>query len=257
MTFLKSLQQLPQSHNQISLQAWMADVRDQTHTFLVPFLQYPDSSAGGKTWSRKSALFKDTYSLCRFHHTRLLDPDEGIALGPEEELLKWAVEETMGGICSVLVDVGLSVEGIWQSNFNLPRSNNTAIPSRGKLAKEVKRWTEGVEELMSWLGWAGEWIGCDVLCTWNEKCYIPMWPIIPMGRRGPGWGRGRPGYGRLRRPPPGSYPYPGDPYSGPGVPPNGTWRGPGRGFNPWGPSEAELWKPKCVKKNFIFEGDED
>ena len=154
-------------------------------------------------------------------------------LGPEEELLKWAVEETLGGICSVLVDVGLSVEGIWQSDFNVPKTKSN-MSRKAKLAGEVKRWTEGVEELMSWLGWAGEWAGCDVLCAWDEKCYIPMWPVIPMGGRRPGRGKSRPGYGRPRWPPPGSYPYPGGPYPGPGFPSNGTGRGPGRGFNTWG-----------------------
>jgi len=256
LSFLKTLQQFPQSHNQTSLQAWITEIRDQTHTFLVPFIQYPDEFTDPEIWTRESTLFRDTYAFCRFQSTRLLDPEEGIVLGLEEELLKWAVEETLGGICSVLVDVGLSVEGIWQSNFNHPRNQKPTISREGKLPKEVGRWTEGVEELMSWLGWAGEWIGCDVLCAWYEKCYIPMWPVIPMRRRGPSRGRGpRPGYGRPPRPPPYVIPHPNETY--PGFPPNGTWRGPGRGFNPWRPNEAGLWKPKCVKKNYILEGDGD
>lgn len=254
LAFLKFLQQYPDSHNHTALELWMTDIRDQTHTFLVPFLQYPEST-DSKIWTRESTLFKDTYSLCRFQYTRLLNPEEGVSLGPEEALLKWAIEETLGGICSMLVDVGLSVEGIWESEFNLPPSNKTTTTKLAGLRKEVTRWTEGVEELMSWLGWAGEWIGCDVLCAWDEKCYIPMWPIIPMGRRGPGRGRRPPpGYGRPGRPPPYSGPPNG---TFPGFPPNGTWRGPGRGFNPWAPSETGLWKPKCVKKNYILEGEGD
>jgi hypothetical protein len=262
-TFLKALQQYPGSHNHTALELWMIDIRDQTHTFLVPFLQYPDPPTSSEIWMRESPLFKDTYSLCRFQYTRLLDPKEGVFLGPEEELLKWAVEEMLGGICFVLVDVGLSTEGIWESNFNLLPSKKTSHLHIPGLKAELQRWTEGVEELMSWLGWAGEWIGCDVHCAWDEKCYIPMWPIIPMGRRRPGRGRrpggpgyGGPGYGRPPMGPPnGTFPSPGN-GTFPGLPGNGTWS-PGRGFNPWAPSEKGLWKPKCVKKNYILEGDMD
>lgn len=256
LTFLKVLQQYPEAHNHTAVGLWMMDIRDQTHTFLVSFLQYPDSPTDSEIWTRESTLFTDTYSLCRFQYTRLLDPKQGILLGPEEELLNWAVEETLGGICSVLVDVGLSTEGIWEAHFNLPSSKRTTPTKIPGLNHEVKRWTEGVEQLMSWLGWAGEWIGCDVHCEWDEKCYIPMWPIIPMGRRLPGRGRrpGGPGYDGpgYERPPMG-------PPNGsiPGPPRNGTWRSPGRSFNPWGPSEGGLWKPKCVKKNYILDGDPD
>ncbi|KAE9367191.1 hypothetical protein N431DRAFT_83506 [Stipitochalara longipes BDJ] len=257
LTFLKALRQYPHPSNRTEVKIWMTDIRDQTHTFLVSFLQYPDMDPPDEDiWTRESPLFKDTYSLCRFQYTRLLDPKEGVVLGPEEELMKWAVEETLGGICFVLVDIGLSTEGIWEANFNISPSKKTRSAKIPGLNKEVKRWIEGVEELMSWLGWAGEWIGCDVHCEWDEKCYIPMWPIIPSGRRRPGRGRhpggpgyGGPGYGRPPiGPPNGTFP---------GSPGNGTWRGPGRGFNPWTPSEAGLWKPKCVKKNYILEGDPD
>jgi hypothetical protein len=74
-----------------------------------------------------------------------------------------------------------------------------------------------------------------------------------MGRRRPGGGRrpggpGGDGPGHGRPPPDGTFH---------GSPGNGTWKGPGRGFNPWAPSEAGLWKPKCMKKNYILEGDVD
>jgi hypothetical protein len=265
LTFLKTLQQYPGSHNHTALELWVIGIRDQTHTFLIPFLQYPDPPTDPEIWMRGSPLFKDTYSLCRFQYTRLLDPKEGAFLGPEEELLKWAVEETLGGICSVLVDVGLSTEGIWESNFNLPSSKKTSHLHIPGLKAEARRWTDGIEELMSWLGWAGEWIGCDIHCAWDEKCYIPMWPIIPMGRRRSGRGRrpggpgyGGPGYGRPPMGPPNGT-FPSHPGNGtfPGLPGNETWKGPGRGFNPWAPSEKGLWKPKCVKKNYILEGDMD
>lgn len=75
-----------------------------------------------------------------------------------------------------------------------------------------------------------------------------MWPLFHPGDGGfdrrPAAGNGtRHGYpgGRYSRPPP---------YSGP--PGNGTGGRPGSGFNPWHPSEADLWEPKCVKPNYLY-----
>ncbi|KAE8441081.1 hypothetical protein EG329_005876 [Mollisiaceae sp. DMI_Dod_QoI] len=237
--------------NGTAVREWMIDVRDQTHNFLIPFLEYPDDDASEDVWVRDSSLFKATYSRCRFQFTRLLDPEEGISLGPEESLLKWAVEETTGGICSVLVDVGLAVEGIWKSKFNVPVKGVSELRELIKIKKEVQRWTEGIEELMAWLGWAGEWVRCEERCAWDESCFIPMWPLIPFPRRGRAPPRYNPGYGGPPYGRPGYYSRP-NPYKG--LPPNGTFRRPGRGFNPWQPNEDSLWNPKCVKSDYILNG---
>lgn len=157
--------------NQTAIREWMVEVREQTHTFLLPYLQYPPSGAASDVWARGSELFKETYSRCRFHHTRLLVPEEGIRLSHEEETLKWAVEETNGGICDVLVDVGLSVEGMWESKFSVP-VNDSEILVNASMKKEIARWIEGVEELMAWLGWAGEWVGCEKRCAYDVSCLI-------------------------------------------------------------------------------------
>ncbi|CZR66552.1 uncharacterized protein PAC_16453 [Phialocephala subalpina] len=250
--------------NKTLLRGWMVDVRDQTHAFLLPFLEYPDEDASEDVWVRDSSLFKATYSRCRFQYTRLLDPEEGVSLGPEELLLKWAIEETTGGICSALVDIGLAVEGIWESNFNIPVNNTSESQMSTKLKSEVSRWTSGIEELMAWLGWAGEWVRCEERCAWDESCFIPMWPLIPFPRRrdggGGGPGRGppnnRPGYGG----PPYGRPGYGRPYpyaDFPSPPNNGsTGRRPSRGFNPWQSNEDDLWSPRCVKSDYILKGRE-
>jgi hypothetical protein len=162
---LEKYEELPKG-NQSAVRDWLKVVRDQTHAFLLPFLEYPDSADDrilGGIWSSRSELYRNTYSRCRFHHTRLLDPEVGFRLGPEESILKWAVEETSGGICSVLVGVGLAVEGLWDSEFNT--LNATRVTRFLDQKAEVRRWTEEVEELMAWLGWAGEWIGCEKKCA--------------------------------------------------------------------------------------------
>ncbi|KAH6693305.1 hypothetical protein BKA61DRAFT_278765 [Leptodontidium sp. MPI-SDFR-AT-0119] len=233
------------SNNSSLLRDWMDDVHQQTHMFVMPFLEYPEA-ANETTWQRDSSLFNKTYSFCRFQHTRLLDSDEGMVLGPEETLLKWAVEEIMGGICSVIVDVGLAVEGFWQSKFNQPSKSTSESPVSRETKVEIKRWANGIQELMAWLGWAGEWIGCDKKCAWDESCFIPMWPLF---HRDSGGFDGRPPGNRTR------YGYPGGRYPAPppyfGSPDNGTGHQPGSGFKFRQPSEADLWEPKCVKSNYL------
>jgi len=205
------------------LTEWLTALRFRTHEFLLPFLQYPESHLEEPDWGRESELFKITYSRCRYHHTRLLVPEEGVLLGPEESTLRWAVEETMGSICSVIVDVGLSVESL----FDIPSTQSKFSIPPHKMKTDVKRWTEGVEELMAWLGWAGEWTGCKERCAWDEKCFIPMWPLL--ARRG--WGGP---YGYL-------VPYP---YM-PSVPASG--------FPGWTTDESDLWQPVCVKANYLYD----
>jgi hypothetical protein len=257
-SFLKLLQRFEDisNKNETAVRDWVVQVRDQTHSFLLPFLVFPNQTSDDN-WKRDSQLFKITFSRCRFHYTRLLDPNEGVFIGPEESALKWAVEETTSGICSVLVDIGLSMEGVWNSNFNVP-ANATLRHSSG-LEKEIQRWTEGVEELMAWLGWAGEWVSCEEKCAWDEKCFIPMWPLIKMRfGRGPGRPGGRrPGYGGPGHGRPGYGPPPPERFG----PENGTWppnngsgpgRRPGGGFQLMQPDESDLWQPKCVKYDYLL-----
>jgi hypothetical protein len=198
---------------------WMYLVRAQNHAFLMPFLQYPLDIKDRTVWEPGSDLAEETFARCKYHHTRLLVPGEGIPLSPEEELLRWAVEETMGAICYVTQAVGFAVEKTWLADFSDEAAfRGTAWRWGGKMQAEARRWTHGVEELMAWLGWAGEWVRCEKACAWDEECYIPMWPLKgPMGRpprgkrpyRGRLPGEGHPGNGPPEDGPPGDFP-PGD-----------------------------------------------
>jgi hypothetical protein len=271
--FLKMLQTFPDNSlkNETEVRNWVWQVRDQTHAFLLPFLEYPEHTSD-EDWKRSSPLFANTFSRCRYHHTRLLDPAEGFAVSliPEEETLKLAVEETTSGICSVLVDVGLSMEGIWSSHFNIPPNSTHPLShsSLSILKKEIARWKEGIEELMAWLGWAGEWVSCNRKCEWDEKCYIPMWPLIHLpgfgGGPGRGGGRGPPDRGvpGAGRPPSNGTGWPTPPNNGTWPPGNETWppnngtgpgRRPGGGFG-WLMDESDLWQPKCVKYEYLVRG---
>jgi hypothetical protein len=242
-TFLKTLQTFNSitKKNETALQEWIGKVRDQTHLFLIPFFQYPQEPSKAD-YKRGSIIFSETFSRCRYHYTRLLDPVLGISLNPQEQNLRWAVEETMSNICFVLIDVGLSIEEKWFSNFNVPSSSSISQSTFSDVKDEVTRWTEGVEELMAWLGWAGEWTSCDRKCEWDEKCFIPMWPLLHWNFGGPG---------RRRPPPKGEKPGDGDPDRKPprdGKPPSD--KPPGGGFR-WQPDESDLWQPKCVKDDWF------
>jgi len=221
--------------NQTSVNEWVTSIREKCHTFLMPFLQYPYKQSEGVVWARNSDLFRETCSRCRFQYTRLLDPEEGYILSPEESNLKWAVEETTGSICNVLIDIGFSVEGMWQRQFNTMSDTEHLR----EVSKEVKRWTEGVEELMAWLGWASDWIWCEEQCKWDEKCFIPMWPLIPIR----GWpprspyNHTRPGYDSHKV------------LEFDGSARNRTHRL--RPGGDWSIFEDTLWKPKCVKSDYL------
>jgi len=127
----------------------------------------------------------------------------------------WAVDETMSSICTAIINVGFGAELAWQRLYGSLRKSHDYHQADTK--STVNRWTEEIEELMAWLGWAGEWVGCTKVCAWDEICYIPMWPISWMVE----------GRGRMDRGGPGFY--------------NGS--GP-----PKFPLEDEthLWEPYCV-----------
>ncbi|KAF7959052.1 hypothetical protein EAE96_002569 [Botrytis aclada] len=243
---LKTYPSVPPS-NKTAERKWMTSIRDQTHSLLLPFLEYPSPTENPSIWQRDSTLFQTTYSRCHYHHTRLLSPSLGIYLSPEEKTLKWAVEETQAGICTILIDLGFSIENIWNSTFNPPSPNPKATSFlTPHNQNEILRWIHGIQELKAWLGWTGEWTSCDEKCATDEKCYIPMWPML---------GRGN---GPIRHPPPehryGDRPAPGNGYNGP---PGGGEHEPG-GYRPgrpgWGIDETDLWKPRCVGVDYIMGG---
>ncbi len=252
---LQSSVNLPLS-NYTVVRDWMLGVRAQNHAFLMPFLQYPRDIKDHTVWAPDSDLAKETFTLCQYHHTRLLVPGEGIPLSAEEELLRWAVEETMGAICYVSQAVGFAVEKTWLANFNdKAGSDGTVWLWEEEMQAEVRKWTHGIEELMAWLGWAGEWLRCEQACKWDEECYIPMWPLKgAMGR----WPNGE-------SPPVGEPPKDGPPAEGtpdhgaPGIGPSRDLlpgKLPEEGPPPGRPrrgleDDTDLWQPRCIKADFI------
>ncbi|KAI0126917.1 hypothetical protein BJ170DRAFT_724576 [Xylariales sp. AK1849] len=255
------------SHNYTTIETWMKGLRSQSHSFYVAFLEYPEQY-DPSAWKTDSVLYKDTYSRCRYRYTRLMAPIEGLVLSPEEADLRWAIEETYGAICSVLLTMGFQIEANWAEHFNHIDSGETPTPARSKandLATHFEHlsstWSDGLQELMAWLGWEDEFTGCSEVCAWDERCYIPMWPLVfwhggpPRGRRPGGPGRGNGTYPLPHYPPYGYAPYGDGPprRGGPGRPGGGgpDQRRP-RGHTPgYMGDETELWEPACVKAAHI------
>lgn len=267
--------------NETALSKWLYDLRAQIHLFMVGYLEYPPK-IGRETWSTQSDLYEETYSRCKYRYTRILVPEElQISLPREEEDIRLAVEDVHGTICSVLLKLGFGVEQAWFDHID--GTKERASLHAEALADRADRWHDNIEELQAWLGWESEYYGCQQTCAWDERCYIPMWPLMHMGG-GPGGGPGRhPGNGtrpgrpgRGRGPPveePGHRPggrYPsgggdhgGDGGSPPPPPPshpperNGTRPGrPGFKMPPRGPwwmgDDTDLWEPKCVNIEYIM-----
>ncbi|KAL8974051.1 MAG: hypothetical protein Q9197_001707 [Variospora fuerteventurae] len=205
---------------QPALRDFAAGIREQTHGLLVPFLEYPRELADVRDWSRGSRLFNETHTRCTFQHTLVLNSAKAMDLSLEEWSLKWATEETLDSICSVLVAIGLSAEGLWQAHFNSEMAAVTDISMSDRLNWHFSNWAQGVEELMAWLGWEGEWTRCEQKCAISERCFIPMAPFIPLRS----------------------------------VPPK-TWMDRrGRGDPAWPDlplNETTLWNPICVKADYI------
>jgi hypothetical protein len=227
----------PDYKNRTALKPWLHDVRAQSHLFMVTYLEYP-SHTKPSAWSTNGHVFSETYSRCRYQYTRLFGEDIDIKIPPEEQDLQWAVEETQGALCSVLLTVGFDIEQTW-TDF-ITGSDSLRIRER------VTAWNKAVQELTAWLGWENEFIGCKEVCAWDERCYIPMWPLIS-GRRGFGGGPPPPRNGTR---PPGRGP------PGGRRPPNkddirpDVLDGPPRNPFGWG-DETDLWEPKCVNADFL------
>lgn len=245
---------------------WLFNLRAQSHLALVPYLEYPEK-IDRSTWSKGTAFHKETQSRCRYRYTRLLVPEElGGGLTLEEKDIRWAIEEVYGTICSVLITTHFEIELAW---LDMIMDKAATSKANSLLSSQATGWHNRISELAAWLGWESQYYGCKEQCAWDERCYIPMWPLMhgggmggrpdrgPGGRRpgngthdGPGRGRG-PGGGRghalgddeTPSPPPPDHDEPGHGRPGFKMPPRGpSWMG----------DDTDLWEPKCVNVTFIM-----
>jgi hypothetical protein len=236
------------SDNSSALRNWLYGFRSEIHMFTVGFLEYP-GKADSNPWIIGSELYNETYSRCRYHYTRLLAPDEGMSLLPEEMEQRQTVEEVQGAICSAMLAIAFGVEQTWAELFDQNGRMRKQKQAESSVTQRVTAWHNELSLLRAWLGWESDFTGCKEVCEWDERCYIPMWPLLaPRFGGGPPPPRGNsthphpPGHGR---PPPHDRLPNGTSPGRPDfkMPPRGPW---------WMGDDTDLWEPKCVKAGYIM-----
>ncbi|KAF2007895.1 hypothetical protein P154DRAFT_453167 [Amniculicola lignicola CBS 123094] len=169
-----------------NLRNWLQSTRVLTHWFLLPFMEYlPNRPYDGEDlkaiFGLDSPLAATTLERCLSQYDLEIDD-----LNDEESMLYQAIKDTLAGMCSTVIQVGLGVEYQWLSKFNTMPAKELDQPSQDfeDLQTSVKDWKRAMEELMAWLGWVEKWTSCDDACGVGAVCYIPMWPVS-------GWPRQR------------------------------------------------------------------
>jgi hypothetical protein len=237
----------PPSVNGTAARKFLTQVRYESHGLILPFMEYPASAQPNSTfekseWTLGSQRGRETLSRCKYSYTRLHYNTEGRLrdkIGRQERVMIEAAEDVLAAICIVIIQVGFQIEYEWLSRWNTPSGTAASAPSPS-ITNQALSWKGELEQLMAWLGWAADEVRCEELCSADEYCYIPMWPLIFLGdgtRRNRRPYYSRPDNGRRPVPPDDDHP----PYSYGSSPPK--WASP-PGFLDL---EQDLWRPRCMR----------
>jgi hypothetical protein len=166
-TLLKSLKDdLPKTDAEEDLRTWLEGTRALTHWFLLPFLEYPpgrpyDKEKLEQLFSVNSPLAQTTLERCQMQYD-VDEQDDHL----EGSIFYHAIKDTLTGICSVVIEIGLGVEYHWLADFNSVPSSDLAreTPDYHKLMGDAKDWKRKMEELMAWLGWVEKWTAFPSTC---------------------------------------------------------------------------------------------
>lgn len=182
-------------NNATTSESFLLRVRGKTHALVMPFFEYPphlfnNTSDHRENWDLGSIIGESTFARCKYAYTRLVYDNKNQRasfVGPNEEIIIDAVEDVLSAICSVTIQVSLSVEYEWLSRFN-SANQNSILPSstpEPALYTIVSKWVSDLEELVAYLGWSSDAVRCEKLCGHDEYCLIPMWPLrtFPEGHR--------------------------------------------------------------------------
>lgn len=163
------------------LHVWLDSTRALTHSFLLPFLEYPpdrpyDKEDLEQLFSLQSPLAEVTLERCQTQY----DIDEQ-NFDDEGRIFYHAIRDTLTGICSTVIEIGLGVEYHWLTSFNHKPSNDASKEdSLHILLIDAKVWKRKTEELLAWLGWADKWTkfpeSCEFgvsrrhICSFYARC---------------------------------------------------------------------------------------
>lgn len=171
--------------NEENLRSWLQSSRTLTHWFLLPFMEYPpgrpyDKENLAALFALESPLAQTTLERCQTQYNT-----EDQVFDDEGSVLYQAIKDTIAGICSTVVHIGLGVEYHWLLNFNSVPSSDLARRTQAydELLDDAQAWRRKLEELMAWLGWAEKWTTGAESCGPGNVPYVPMWPVAGFRRR--------------------------------------------------------------------------
>ncbi|KAJ4346359.1 uncharacterized protein N0V89_010288 [Didymosphaeria variabile] len=168
---------------QASLKAWLTNIRQLTHWFLLPFFEYPtppyDDDKLADLFGTHSPLAQTTLERCVSQYALDADPTTD-----EDAIFSHAITETLHALCSTVIKISLHVEYHWFMYF---QPSSPSDPPKQLLPHIIKsraqRWKQDLRELIAWLGWVEQDVGCEEKCGVGEYCYVPMWPVNGWERR--------------------------------------------------------------------------
>ncbi|KAJ4303294.1 hypothetical protein N0V90_002187 [Kalmusia sp. IMI 367209] len=187
-TLLSYLSDMPEMDETLtSLQIWLAKVRHLTHWFLLPFMEYPSTRPYKKDdlydlFGTHSPLALSTLERCISQYDTGDEPSN-----EEDANFGQAIKETLHGLCSTVIKIGLHIEYHWFMYFE-DKDAPVEEVLYYVIRKRAQRWKEDLHELIAWLAWVEEDVGCEEKCGIGERCYVPMWPVSGWDRRG-WWGQ--------------------------------------------------------------------
>ncbi|OAG03719.1 uncharacterized protein CC84DRAFT_1165905 [Paraphaeosphaeria sporulosa] len=176
---------IPNMDEHDSLKEWLATLRQLTHWFLLPFFEYP------------SSLPYEDFDLAMLFGTR--SPQAQAALDrcvtqytvnkehihDADVVFSHAITGTLHALCSTAIKIGLHVEYHWFMYFQPADPSAPPKPLLPHILKgRAMRWKLDLQELIAWLGWAEQDVGCEEECGVGEYCYVPMWPVNGWERHG-------------------------------------------------------------------------
>ncbi|KAF2488818.1 hypothetical protein BU16DRAFT_567785 [Lophium mytilinum] len=219
-----ALQKAGNEGTDLNPRARLESIRFLTHWLLLQFLEYPPNrpypkEALADLFSLDSQAARHAFRRCRSQYAI-----DGFELNDREDAFASGLNYTLSGICSTFIRIGMEVEYTWLSDYNnSPHENDPEEPRTTGLADKITQWKHQLEELIAWLGWAEQDSTCRGGCAPGEICYIPMWPVAGVPRRGPPPPK-RPDFNADLN----------DANAPPRLPPG------------WGNMDEHLWHPTCV-----------
>ncbi|KAK3071390.1 hypothetical protein LTR53_008701 [Teratosphaeriaceae sp. CCFEE 6253] len=168
-----------------TLRVYVARLRQKLHALWMPYFQYPHFGPDDldASFSVSAPTSQSAMERCQSQ----TQSSDRARLSTSENVTYNAISEVLSGVCGSLLPVFLGVERNWLSHLNNISAPAPVLstPAYAEIQMSIQDSLRIVEELMAWLGWAGQGVACNPGCGLGEVCYIPMWPAMGGFRGGP------------------------------------------------------------------------